>query len=152
MTQPDRNGHVAGCACVRCRGFEPGNTLAVVHGATSERRIAPVAANHRRRLLRRFGLKAGDVDPIGRAYLDHYCRLAGKTELIDTYIAEHGMLRDDGEPQPCMRLYVSLHNSARLALQRLEAHLQASARDPIDALNDYLVETYGDGRDDDSAA
>jgi hypothetical protein len=74
-----------------------------------------------------------------------------QVELIDNYVAEHGMIRADGEPQPCMRLYVSLQNSARLALQRLEAHLGASARNPVDALNDYLVEAYGD-RDGDGGS
>jgi hypothetical protein len=63
--------------------FEPGNTASLKHGLSSERRIAPLARNHRRRLLRRIGLRAGDVDPLGRAYLDHYVRLAAKVELID---------------------------------------------------------------------
>jgi hypothetical protein len=40
--------HVPGCSCLRCRGFQPGNEVALSHGATSERQIRPVARNHRR--------------------------------------------------------------------------------------------------------
>ena len=114
-----------------------------LHGATSEAQVRPLARNHRRRILRQIGLRASEVDPIGRAYLDAFVRLAAKVELIDLYVAEHGLLRDDGEPQPCMRLYVSLHNSARLALQRLELHLRATGRDPVEQLGAYLSANYG---------
>jgi hypothetical protein len=123
--------------------IEQRRKAAVRHGGTSERKIRPLARNHRRRLLRQIGLRAADVDPIGRAYLDAFVRLAAKVELIDRYVAEHGLLREDGEPQACMRLYVSLHNSARLALQRLELHLRATGRDPVEQLGSYLATTYG---------
>ena len=116
--------HGADCECVRCRGFPPGHTLSLKHGATSERQIRPLARAHRRRVLRQMRLRAGDVDPIGRAHLDAYVRLQAKVDLIDRYVEEHGMILPDGEPQPVMRLYVSLQNSARLALQRLEQHLR----------------------------
>jgi hypothetical protein len=94
------------------------------HGATSEAQVRPLARNHRRRVMRQIGLRAADVDPIGRAHLESYVRLAAKVDLIDRYIEEHGMILPSGEPQPVMRLYVSLQNAARLALQRLEAHLR----------------------------
>jgi hypothetical protein len=103
--------------------FEPGNLAAVKHGASSRDRIRPLARNHRRRVLRQLRLSPRDLDPIGRGFLDQYVRLTAKVDLIDAYIAEHGLIRGDGEPQPVMKLYVSLQNSARLALQRLEAHL-----------------------------
>jgi hypothetical protein len=92
--------HPPGCRCQRCRGFEPRNQAALRHGAFSERQIRPRAANHRRRILRQLRLRAGDLDPIGRGYLDQYVRLQSKLELIDRYVEEHGLLRDDGEPQP----------------------------------------------------
>ena len=53
-------------------------------------------------------------------------RLTAKLDLIDCYCAEHGLLRLDGEPQPALRLYVSIANSARLALARLEERMTIS--------------------------
>lgn len=115
-----------------------GNRNALRHGATSEARILPVARNHRRRVLRRLGLSARDLDPLARGYLDVYVRLTSKVELIDAYVEEHGLIRADGDPQPVMRLYVALANSARLALTRLEEHLRTRKRDAGAVLAEYL--------------
>lgn len=116
--------HGPDCACTRCQGFAAGNVAALKHGVSSERQIRPLAANQRRRVLRQMRLRAGDVDPIGRAHLEAYVRLQAKVDLIDRYVDEHGLIGKDGEPLACMRLYVSLQNSARLALVRLESHLR----------------------------
>lgn len=128
--------HPADCSCTRCVGFQPGNEMGLRHGALSERQIRPVARNHRRRVLRQIGLSPRDLDPIGKAHLDLYVRLMAKVELIDVYVGEHGLIRDGGEPQPAMRLYVSLANSARLALGRLEDHLRSRrlGPDPLEVL------------------
>ena len=117
--------------------FEPGNELSVRHGASSERRIAPVARAHRRRVLRQLRLRASDLDPLARGYLDLYARTLAKVELLDAYFAEHGLLTASGEPQGGARFYVSLVNSARLALSRLEAHL--ASRDPAVAGIEALI-------------
>jgi len=50
--------------------------------------------------LRQSRLSPKDLDPIGRGYLDLYCRLAAKLDSIDRHIDEHGLMKDDGEPQP----------------------------------------------------
>jgi len=121
-----------------------GNTLAVKHGATAERQYQPVARVHRRRVLRQLGLRAGDLDPIGKGYLDLYVRSMAKVELADRWLSEHGLLRADGEPQPVLRVYSTWTNSARLALARLEAHLGARVRSPEAELRDYIDATYGD--------
>jgi hypothetical protein len=105
--------------------FEPGNEAALRHGATSERHIRPLARNHRRRLLRQIGLRAVDLDPVGRALLEHYVRLTAKVVLIDGYLDEAGLLDEHGQPRPCADLYVRLHRAALAALARLEAHLEA---------------------------
>jgi hypothetical protein len=136
------SGHGSDCGCVRCVGFGAGNEVALRHGATSERRVRPLAQTHRRRVLRQLRLRSSDVDPIGRGYLDAYARLVAKLDLIDRYVAEHGLLRADGEPQPALRLYVTLVNSARLALARLEEHVRAGG--DVGALA-ALAERYGDG-------
>lgn len=131
---------------------QPGNKLALKHGATSDAQIRPRAANHRRRFLRQKGLRLADIDPIGRGLLDLYARTASKLDLADAYIEAHGMLKPNGEPQPVMRLYVSLANSARLALVRLEAHLRTRTGDPVAALNSYLDATYSEEDDAEPAA
>jgi hypothetical protein len=90
--------------------------------------------------LRQLRLRAGDLDPVGLAYLDSYVRLIAKVDLVDSFLDENPMIRPDGSLQPCMALYVSLQNSARLALVRLEDHL---ARRPIADPLDVLI---GEGR------
>ena len=121
----ERPVHGPGCGCTRCVGFQPGHTLTLAHGASSERHIRPLARNQKRRVLRQMGLRSGDVDPIGRALLEHYVRSTAKIALIDAWVDEHGLLLDDGTPQPCMRLYVSLTNTATRTLAKLEQHLRA---------------------------
>jgi hypothetical protein len=107
----------------------------VTHGATSERQIRPLAANHRRRVLRQLGLSASDLDPVARGYLTLYTKCSAKIDLCDQWIDEHGLLAESGEMQPLMKSYVSLVNSARLSLSRLEEHLrERGAADPLDAL------------------
>jgi hypothetical protein len=132
--------HGAGCGCTRCRGFKPENDLALVHGATSERRIRPLARNHRRRVLRQIGLRAGDLDPVGRALLEHYCRLTAKVVLIDAYLDEVGLLDEAGVPRPSLNLYVQLHRAALGALGRLERHVGPREDDPFEALAAHLSE------------
>jgi hypothetical protein len=134
------------------RPIRPGERLALKHGATSERQIRPLARNHRRRLLRQIGTSARDLDPLGRGYLDQYARLMAKVELIDAYVDERGLLNAKGEPVPAMRLYVSLMNSARLALARLEGHLRILDRDPLVELTAYLSTKRDDADDDDAAS
>jgi hypothetical protein len=138
--------HVPGvCECVRCRGIPKGdwekrnraalgNELHLLHGATSERRIRPLARNHRRRLLRQFGLRASEIDPVGKAYLELLSRTTAKIALIDQWVDEHGLIRDDGSLQPCMTAYVSLTNSSRALLAKLAEHLRVEEKDPAAVL------------------
>jgi hypothetical protein len=128
--------------------FGPGNAAARTHGATSEAQIRPLAANHRRRVLRRLGLSARDLSPLARGFLDLYCRLSAKVDQIDRYIGEHGLIRPDGEPQPVMKVYVSLCNSQRLSLQRLEDAVKAIRRSPGDELAAYLAANEAEEEDD----
>jgi hypothetical protein len=127
--------HPECCRCTRCRGFTKGNQLSVTHGADSDARIRPLAARHRRTVLRRLGLSPKDLDAVGRAYLDQFVRLTAKLDLLDRWLAENGLLRADGEPQPALRLYPTLANSARATLAKLEDHVQRRIRlDPLEVL------------------
>ena len=83
-------------------------------------------------------LRAGDIDAIGRAHLEHYCRTTAKIVLIDRWIDEHGLIRPDGTLQPAMKYYVALTNSARASLKALEDHLRDRDIDPFEALRAHL--------------
>ena len=119
-----------------------GNQNAAVHGLHSEARIRPLARAHRRRVLRQFGLRASELSPIGKAYVDQVVRLKAKIDLIDAYIGEHGLIRPDGSLQPALALYGTLENSLRLGITRLENHLHDRAGTPGDALAKHLDEHY----------
>ena len=115
--------------------FQPGNEEPFVHGAFAPRHIEPVARNQKRRALRRFGIRARDLDPVGRALLGHYCALTAKTILIDAYLDEVGVIDDLGQPRPCMKVYIQCHRAALGALVRLEAHLNQT----LPSLEDQLA-------------
>ncbi len=120
------------------RPAQPGNVLALKHGATSESQIGPLAANQKRRLLRQIGLRASDLDSLGRALLTNWARAASALALMDAYAAEHGWLDAKGNPRGFAKLYVSLLNSERLAIGKLEAHLRARSTDAVADLDAYL--------------
>ena len=121
--------------------FQPGNTMAVRHGAHSERQIRPIAQAHRRSVLRRFGLLARDLTPVQRGYLDLYVRCMAKLDLYEAWMQENGtILNKKGDTPGFMRAYVSLMNSARLNLGRLEESL----RDRVDTSTLAILE--GEGR------
>ena len=120
--------HGPGCECVHCRAVPAGPHALAEARRNLRASDSAAGSRHRRRVLRQMRLRPGDVDPIGRAHLDAHARLQAKVDLIDRYVEEHGMVLPDGEPQPVMRLYVLLQNSARLALQR-QQHLRDSVLD-----------------------
>lgn len=112
-----------------------GNVLALRHGARTEARIRPVARAQRRRLLRQIGLRASDLDGLGRALLANWSRAAAALSLMDDYTAEEGWLDGDGNPPGFAKLYVSMLNAERHALRALEAHLRQTADlDPLGLL------------------
>lgn len=128
-----------------------GNTNAKRHGlyavATKSGQIGPRAANQKRRILRQIGTRRADLDPAARGYLDLLARLLAKIEIADEFIEREGMIQPDGEVQPVLRLYVSLVNSARLTLGRLEEHLRKRSRPLGAALADYLEADADDDED-----
>jgi hypothetical protein len=128
--------HGPDCACVRCRGFQPHNEVAVRHGATSERLIGRRATVEKRRLLRQIGLRQSELGSIGRALLLNWSRAAAALHLLDEYAGKEGWLDAEGNPRGFSRLYVSLLNSERLALRSLSDHLKSrpGAIDPLEVL------------------
>ena len=130
---------------------QPGNVLALKHGAHSEPAVKRVATVQKRRLLRQIGLRAGDLDGLGGAYLDAWARAQSKVELLDAWFSAHGFLTSEGAPTPGVVVYFTAVNSARLSLARLEDHLRKEQRSPHAALGAYLDATYGDVPDADES-
>lgn len=86
-------------------------------------------------MLRRIGLRASDLDGLALGYLDAWARCAAKVELLDRHIEKHGLVNAEGEVPGFMSLYVSLINSARLSLAKLDDRLKdRPADDGIGAL------------------
>jgi hypothetical protein len=125
------------------RGAKVGNSNAAKHGAqaTKSDQIATRAANQKRRLLRQIGTRESALSPTARGYLALLARLLAKLDSVDAYLDEHGLIREGGEPQPVLKLYVSLVNSARLTMQRLEDHLA-----DLDGGGDALAAIVEEGR------
>ena len=115
----------------------PGNSNALVHGARSPRQIAAAARAHRRRLLRNLGLKAGDLDGIGREFLRLWSQ--GQAELD---LRTAGGI-DAGKD------YWHAFNATKRALERLSPYLQAAAKakaGEAGGLDRYLRDNYGEGK------
>jgi hypothetical protein len=123
QAEVDAEVQAASSGAQRGSPFAPGNAAAVRHGATSERQIRPAAKAQRRRFLRQNGLRAGDLDGIGRGLLDNWARAQAKVELLDAYFERHGFLDARGKPRGGVQVYFTALNSARLALARLDEHL-----------------------------
>lgn len=104
--------------------FVSGNSAARKHGANSPAQIVRVARGQKRRLLRQIGLRAADLDGVALALLDNWSRAQSKVELLDRWLAEHGVVQEDGEPTPPMKIYFTALNCSRLAATRLAEHLR----------------------------
>lgn|GEM_PF-6334137 len=97
-----------------------------LHGLHSRERVEAGALAVKRRTLRRLGLTAPQLDPIGRSYLDNFARAQSKVELVDRWFALNGgPLDEDGKPVPAADWYLRVLEAARRALGKLEAHVEA---------------------------
>jgi hypothetical protein len=121
------------------RPAQPGNVLALRHGAQSERQIGPRATREKRRILRQIGVRLSELDGVGKALVHNWSRAAAALALMDEYAAENGWLTPSGQPKGFARLYVSMLNSERLALKAMQEHLRIRQSDPSAALADYLA-------------
>jgi hypothetical protein len=123
--------------------LEQRGQAAVTHGARSERQIVHRATVEKRRWLRQNGLRLEDIDPIGRALLTNWARAAAALSLMDAEAQRGGWLDEDGEPRGFARLYVSMLNAERRAINDLAGYQRRrQANAPLDDLNAYLTTTY----------
>lgn len=73
--------------------FKPGHELSLVHGARSDRRIAPLAADHKRKLLEGpdcppYLLTDTSYEPV----IDQWAWTHGQVDLLRAYVDEHGII------------------------------------------------------------
>jgi hypothetical protein len=99
------------------------------HGLHSRQRVEAGALVVKRRTLRRLGLTAPQLDPLGRSFLDNYARAQSKVELVDRWMAVNGgPLDENGKPLPCADWYLRCLEAARRALAKLEQHVDARSQ------------------------
>jgi len=126
-------------------GAGPDNERALVHGAHSERRIAPRVGELRREIAELVPVgTAADVPAI--TLLAH--QLA-RIELVNEYLGRAGVLDAKGQPRPVLRVLSTWENSAARLLDQLGLTPTARARLGVDltrmkgaALAEYLRENY----------
>jgi hypothetical protein len=119
---------------------------ATVHGAKSEYRLKAVAKNQKRTILRKLGVRASDLDAVSAIYVDVLARGLSKVQLLDTYYAEKGIVRADGQGEPTLGVYLSALNLVRLTTGRLSEHLTRQGG-LTESLEDYIDERYGSNGD-----
>lgn len=105
---------------------------------TDSARLKSLARNHRRRWLRRAGLRASTLDAIGASHLEQWAQLRARLDLLD----EAGAGSES--------TYVTVSNSATRSMRLLEVRLKeldlvasASNTDPARALRDWAANRNG---------
>lgn len=144
--------HGPECACQRCRGFEPGNQLAVgntarlKHGAFSARVVDPLA-----RELAEIAVDQSEHlrAPAFEAAVWAWARAEARALVLSKWIDEHGALDDAGVPRPALAALLDFERLAASARQRLGLDPMARARLGLDlartpaaaatALREYLA-------------
>lgn len=108
--------------------FEPGNTVAVSHGAGSPRIVEPLASE----LVTTTVEAAPFLDqPSFHPALKAWARAEARCALLAAYLDEHGLLDEQGQPRPATKLMTQMEN---LALkQRARLGLDAASRAGIEA-------------------
>jgi hypothetical protein len=96
--------------------FEEGNTVALLHGADSERSLAPVAEFYEAAVVEAAPWTARDAFTLARrawAYAEARC------ELYRRWFAERGLFGEDGEPLPGLERWERAEAAARTSREKL---------------------------------
>jgi hypothetical protein len=123
--------------------IEQRRDAATRHGLRSEYRLRATAKNQKRTILRKLGVAARDLDAVSAIYVDVMARGLSKVQLLDTYYAERGIVREDGQGEPTLSVYLSALNLVRLTAGRLSEHLQRQGGLPTESLQSYIEGNYG---------
>lgn len=79
--------------------FEPGNQLAVVHGAQVPDRWKPLADNLATHLPT---IAPWTARPAFAATVAAWAKAEAQAQIIGNFLNEHGLLDDDGVPKPAL--------------------------------------------------
>ena len=123
---------------------EQRRAAATVHGVRSDVHVGNVARAQKRRILRRLGVRAADLDAVSAVYVDVLARSLAKAVMLDSYYAERGIVRPDGQGEPTLALYMSALNQARLTAGKLAEHMSRQGVTGDD-LHDYIDSEYVQG-------
>ena len=130
-------GYTVSAAVVEQRRAAP-----LVHGVRSEGKVRNVARAQKRVILRHLGVRARDLDAVSAVYVDVLARSLAKAVMLDSYYAERGIVRPDGQGEPTLAVYMSALNQARLTAGKLAEHM-ARLGVSGDDLADYIDAEYG---------
>jgi hypothetical protein len=125
------------------RGVASGPLPAHVLGSetASTRRVT----NTKRALLKRLGLRMGELTWAGREVLSLYAATLAKLQIIDAWLASHEPIDEDGRPAAVLALHATFSNTATRQLGLLREVVGQMGR-ADDELRRHLLDTYGDGK------
>jgi hypothetical protein len=117
--------------------------MSAANGSRSDVQIKSAARAHRRRFLRRAGLRASDLDPILAEYLEHVAR--GKAILTLREASQEAIGTES-------RDYWVSFNAVTRAVRELERRMKELGLDratpaPGRSLEAHVRERYGNGAD-----
>jgi hypothetical protein len=133
------------------RPYAPGNLEAVVHGGHSAALVDAVAVRYREAALAYLG---GTIpDHLGRVEFERallaWSRAEARTDLLQRYVDDVGLLDQDGNPRPAARFLLEAEASAARRRQDLGLDPLSRARlgRDVAATGVDLARLWADGKD-----
>ncbi|MCX2965607.1 hypothetical protein [Gordonia aquimaris] len=105
--------------------FKANHTKSIKHGARSERMITPLAEVIGNSLLEQHSRLR---DPLYREAVLEYARVLAQVELLQAYVDEHGMFREDGTTNGAADYLLRVRKHASNLADRLGLTPLANAR------------------------
>jgi hypothetical protein len=139
--------HGAGCTCTRCAGFGKGNELAVVHGGYSVVKLEPRATEIADEIRALVPASSPSDEPSIRLL----ALALAQVEAATTWVAEHGIVDERGQPRGVLRHLGAMLNTAARIADRLGMTPTSRAQLGLDltrakgeALRAHVAEHYED--------
>ena len=135
---------MAGTYTVTAAVVEQRRAAGTAHGTRSEVLVRDAARAQKRRILRRLGVRASELDAVSVVFVDVLARSLALAGMLDRFYIGRGVVREDGQGEPTLSVYLSALNQARLTAAKLAEHM---ARQGVsgDDLHDYIEAEYGNG-------
>lgn len=107
--------HGPDCVCVRYRGFEPRNEVALQHGGYAIVKLAPRVAEIADGLRQLVPAGSASDEPT----LAVLAGVLARVEAAHAYIDEAGIIDEHGQPRPILKVLSTWENTAVRTLDRL---------------------------------